>query len=502
VRKSVLVAKDQARLKAIEEAKKLKVPQATLPVANVGIAYDARIAASGGAGGYAFTIAGDTHLPKGLTLDPDGRLRGVPEAAGTSALTIQVKDTAGAEATGKIALTILPPPEIPTERLPEVIAGQPYRATVRVSGMANPRWEALGLPEGLAIAGTDGGAVISGTTDALGTHTLDLRAQEGPRRAHRALDLLVSDSFAPDVTELPPATAWAAYQHRLGVRGPAQEYHWKLDGEGGGLTVADDGTVSGAPDKAGELTIAVVLSAADGRARRAELVVPVNPPPVIEEGEAIKAVQGEPLDRRLSAAGGTRPFAWSLTDGQLPTGFRLDPDGALRGATAETGDFKATVGLSDRWKAATKQELTISVTPSEHPPEDKKQQQDKQQQADQGDAKDQKQDQKKDQQNQDQGGKGQEGKDGKEAKKDGEQQQPEQEPHAADGKDQKTGEQQTASSGKPGEDKRDEAARQAEALDHAAGDRWLEQLPKEDRDALRGQLLRGAGPPRQKGNPW
>nr|MBA3710801.1 hypothetical protein [Planctomycetota bacterium] len=266
MRKSVLVAKDQARLKAEEEAKKLRLPTSALPPASAGLPYRATVRAAGGAGGYAYTIAGDTRLPHGMAFDADGTLHGMPEAAGTHELTIEVKDAAGASATGKFNFVITPPPEILTMQLPEAIAGLPYHATLRASGLAQARWSAVYLPEGLVIAGAaDGSAVISGETSAIGTHGVEVAAEEGQRRAHRRFELVVSDSFAPDVLELPPATAWAPYHHRCGVRGPEQEYHWSLVGEAAGFTLADDGQLSGEPATAGDLPLSVDLKAADGR---------------------------------------------------------------------------------------------------------------------------------------------------------------------------------------------------------------------------------------------
>jgi hypothetical protein len=48
-----------------------------------------------------------------------------------------------------------------------------------------------------------------------------------------------------------------------------------------------------------------------------------------------------------------------------------------------------------------------------------------------------------------------------------------------------------------------DAAGQAHLLNQAAADRWLDQLPKEDRGVLRYQLLEGGeAPPNAKGKPW
>ena len=92
LQRSFLIRQDQARRKAEEEARKLRLASTTLPPAHVGEAYDQHIAAAGGAGGYRFALGSTTGkdgkqvtatLPAGLALDPDGRLHGTPTAVGS-----------------------------------------------------------------------------------------------------------------------------------------------------------------------------------------------------------------------------------------------------------------------------------------------------------------------------------------------------------------------------------------------------------------------------------
>jgi hypothetical protein len=162
--------------------------------------------------------------------------------------------------------------------------------------------------------------------------------------------------------------------------------------------------------------------------------------------------------------GGTPPYRWSVEDGVLPAGVRLDPDGALRGAPLEPCRAEVTVGVEDRWQAATRQKLTIVVKPADQPPPQTKNEKP-------DDQKDQK---KKDDQKKQDGQK--------------DQKQPDRQPQAQG--DQKEGDQKQTTEA------------QAQILDQAATDRWLEHLPKEERERLRYQLLEGAGRPRQHGNPW
>ena len=73
-----------------------------LPPATVGAAYTATLTASGGAGGYVWSL-GAGSLPAGVTLAPNGTLTGIPTTPGTVTFSVQVKDSAGTPATKQLA---------------------------------------------------------------------------------------------------------------------------------------------------------------------------------------------------------------------------------------------------------------------------------------------------------------------------------------------------------------------------------------------------------------
>jgi DNA-binding beta-propeller fold protein YncE len=74
----------------------LKVVTASLKAGKVGKPYDAKLAATGGAGGYRWSRTGS--LPKGLKLSTSGVISGRPAKAGTTSFTVQVTDPGGATA--------------------------------------------------------------------------------------------------------------------------------------------------------------------------------------------------------------------------------------------------------------------------------------------------------------------------------------------------------------------------------------------------------------------
>lgn len=458
LRRVVLARQDEARLKAEAEARKLHLDRTPLPIGWVGEAYSAQLPIAGGTPPATATLAGKAQMPAGLSLAKSGAITGTPRTAGLVKLDVALEDADGGKATGSVELNILPQPAITTQALPEAILGQAYSARLEAVGLLAPlRWEIAKLPVGLT-ATVDG--VISGTPTVVGTQTLVCHASDATHAANRLIDLVVSDSFAPAENPLPPATANAAYQHRITVRGPTQAYRWTL-APGAALRLTADGTLSGTPDQPGELKLPARIQAHDGRSRDVELILPVHPRPLIQTDPVSLSV-GRPADQALRVEGGTPPFTWSVSAGTLPAGIRLDPDGHLRGVAKDPGNSTVTVALLDRWKADTHAELQITVAPASEPPPEK----DKEQE-DQAENKEQ----------------------------DKEQQQQQQQ--AADGKDGKDGKDGT-------DNQKEDPAAQAAVLNQTAADRWLDQLPDENRNVLRYQLLEGGErkPPASGKKPW
>jgi hypothetical protein len=473
LRRVILARQDEARRKAEEEAKKLHLDPAPLPPGRVGTPYAAKLPIAGGTPPATAALAGESKLPAGISLAPDGTFSGTPRAAGTTRLDLALQDSAGGKATGSVELRILPQPAITTEALPEAIVGQSYSARLAAVGFTPAvRWEFAALPAGLS-GGADG--VISGTPTKPGTVGVHVHASEGELSANRLIDLVVSDGFAPAEDPLPPATATAAYQHRVTVRGPAQAYRWS--GGDASLRVAADGTVAGTPAQAGELKLPATISAADGRTRQVALTVPVNPLPLIDPAPVELSV-GRPVDQAVKVTGGTPPYTWSVAEGLLPGGIRLDADGHLRGVAKDPGTSQVKLAVADRWKASTQADLAITVKPAEDPPPKKDEQKQDEQQQDEQQQDEQKQD-------------GQDKQDGD--KQDGQQPQPAKQ----------DGQQQDGRQQEQGATPEQQQAQQAAAMNQTAADHWLDELPEERRDSLRYQLLDGgAKKPTQHGKAW
>jgi hypothetical protein len=143
---------------------------APLPNGTVGVPYNQRVnaTATGGTPPYTWSMVSD-RIP-GLTFDPAALiLSGVPEAAGTNTMVLEVRDAAGATDRRNFPLTIGPAALSLTSarRLPDGALSAPFSFTVQALGGTPPyRWSANGLPAGVSIDPSSG--VISGTPTAAG----------------------------------------------------------------------------------------------------------------------------------------------------------------------------------------------------------------------------------------------------------------------------------------------------------------------------------------------
>lgn len=103
-------------LRVLASAAGLEITSLTLPTGVVGVAYAARLEATGGVAPLTWSLTGA--LPAGVTLSSGGELSGTPEAAGVFELTLRVEDAEGSTAEAAVAIAIdaaAPPPSTEPE---------------------------------------------------------------------------------------------------------------------------------------------------------------------------------------------------------------------------------------------------------------------------------------------------------------------------------------------------------------------------------------------------
>lgn len=198
-----IIFKPVIRLSVTRTPGALEITTPSLPNGEVGVAYNAMLAAMGGNAPYSWSILTGT-LPAGLSLDAaTGAISGTPTAAGDSTFKVQAQDASATKKSGARSFTVniaaAGALQITTTSLPGGAVNAAYTASVQaVGGTAPYSWSVSAgiLPAGLTLdAGT---GAISGTPTADGDFTFTVKATDSaatPGNDTQALTLHI-DKYA------------------------------------------------------------------------------------------------------------------------------------------------------------------------------------------------------------------------------------------------------------------------------------------------------------------
>jgi hypothetical protein len=360
-----------------------------LPYGKVGTAYAVQLGASGGTPPYSWALQGGS-LPPGLALSPAGAITGTPTAAGDFEFSVVIRDSADVAqvASSSFTLPIAANPEwqapapvaITTASLPEAQYGTAYSVQFTATGGVAPyRWflEGGSLPSGLGLS-SDGG--LTGVPAASGEWMFTVGVQDGsatPQSAAAAFRLSVAAEPAPSLAVTPLAIAISAfpgaqqfvpYSMNLPATGGTAPYVWSLGGGTlpSGLNLDPAGTVAGTPTGPGEylFQLGVRDSASPPQAAFSAFSIVVAPAPaVITTSTLPSGTQGVSYSAVLRGSGGTPPYAWLVSSGQLPPGLTLEgATGVLSGTPQSAGTYSFSVAMSDTAGAMVTAPLQILVS--------------------------------------------------------------------------------------------------------------------------------------------
>ncbi|NCD20734.1 MAG: hypothetical protein EOL89_12285, partial [Actinobacteria bacterium] len=200
-------------------SEQLSITTTSLPPGELGTAYTASLAASGGVTPYSWEASG---LPDGLTISGN-TIGGTPTVAGTSGVLITVTDSDGRTTNSTLELIVEDALVITTTALPAGTVGEPYTANLSAAGGTPPyTWDAAGLPTGLTIIGD----TISGTPDAVGTTDVTITLTDDAGAATNSTMTLAVSAAGAGLTLL------KTVKNDSGT--PAESSNWTLRADGPG----------------------------------------------------------------------------------------------------------------------------------------------------------------------------------------------------------------------------------------------------------------------------
>lgn len=356
----------------------LDVSPFNLAVAQAGLAYTQPLVASGGVAPYSFVVNNGA-LPAGITLSSGGVLGGVTTSVGSHFFTVAVFDSGGQQISRNYVLIVSSPIAISPPALPPGKMGSVYQQTLDASGGVGPYTFAVtggALPQGMTLSpgGFLGGTPMQQDFAAFFSVTAtDAQGAQGSRDYYWAID--------PAVTVAPPTVPGGkvgqAYMQGLSANGGTAPYIFTMTaGElPPGISISTAGLLSGTPTTAGFYAFAVQATDARGLAGQTTYNVSIDGPALtISPTSLPDAKIGVNYRQRLTASGGTAPYTFALTDGELPQGMTFGSDGTLSGKPLVDGVFYFTVTASDARGLTTPvgyalavSRVTLSISPTNLP---------------------------------------------------------------------------------------------------------------------------------------
>ena len=329
----------------------------TVAPGRVSVPYTATLAASGGNGAFAWTIASGA-LPSGLTLDAaTGILAGTPETCGAFSFVVAAADAADASNVATASLSMLianAPVALAAQTVAPGRVSVPYTATLAASGGNGTfTWTIASgaLPSGVTLDAATG--ILAGTPETGGAFSFVVAAADAADASNVAtasLSMLIANApVSVGGQAVASGRVSVSYSATLAASGGNGAFAWSIASGTlpPGLTLdGATGVIAGTPLVEG--TYAATVTAADvaepTNAASTPIAIVVGARPIailttsLPAGRATIAYSGS-----LNVTAGT--VTWAISSGSLPPGIVLN---------AATGAFSGTPTTGGTW--------TISVT--------------------------------------------------------------------------------------------------------------------------------------------
>ncbi|NGN39688.1 autotransporter domain-containing protein [Mesorhizobium sp. CGMCC 1.15528] len=221
------------------------------------------------------------------------------------------------------------------------------------------------LPAGLSLSI---GGEFNGTPTVAGSFTFTVTATDdngftGTREYTLAIDA-PTITIAPDT--LPGGSAGVAYEP-VAMTADGGEAPYAFTVTTGdlpeGLSLATTGELSGTPTEAGNFTFTVTATDDNDFTGTREYTLAVDAPTISIDPDALAdGVAGSAYGPvALSADGGTGPYGFKVTAGDLPAGLSLATTGEITGTPNETGSFTFTATATDDNDFTGTREYTLAI---------------------------------------------------------------------------------------------------------------------------------------------
>jgi hypothetical protein len=340
------------------------------------VAFSLTLQAQGNSGALTWTIVSG-QLPTGLILDSQtGTISGVPTAGSASPVTIQAADT---KASAKKQFSFLVYNKLIINPVTPTNAhiNAPYSLSLAgQSSSAIASWtiSAGQLPPGLTLAVSQSNAnfaSIAGTPTQLGTFTFTIQVQDFtlPQTAMLDVSIVVDSHVALTKSTLKNGGQNQVYSDSFTAVNGKAPYAWSIVGVmPAGLTLdSSAGKISGTPTDFGgfSYTVKVTDSSSPAQTDSAQGILNIAQQLQIFTNLGTAFINA-PFSNSFSAIGGSSPYTWNITSGNLPPGLTLASNGLVFGTPSQLGSYNFQIQATDSGKPpyVVSKPVTLNVTPT------------------------------------------------------------------------------------------------------------------------------------------
>ena len=340
-----------------------------------------QIAATGGIPPYTFSVAPNANLG-GLSLSSAGLLSGTPTSGGPIGVPVILTDQL-ASIPATFTQPVIASLVINTSSLPNGTVGENYGIAMSASGggAAPYSWSLVpgsgSLPAGLNLDARGGN--IYGKPAAAGTSTFSVQVTDGQQTSQpKQLSLTIAPALTSLTTtplliqsalQLPPGMSGTPYTQTLSASGGAGQYTWALTGGAlpAGLTLALSGAITGTPTVAQTANFQASVSDTSGNSLSAGFTI------VVASSTTVALLTPNPLPNGavgviysygIQVLGGTPPYFYAITAGQVPPGLTFDAtNGTFSGTPTQAGNFGLVLTVTDSGGSSSAQTASLTGKP-------------------------------------------------------------------------------------------------------------------------------------------
>jgi len=342
-----------------------------------------QLIARGGCDVYRWEIVNGS-LPPGLSMSSDGKVSGVPTAATEVVPWVIVHDLLPSEggyswcigdnhSERQFVFRVGPGLSIQDQSVPAGTIGQPYSKQLTVwsvtnlnpvqGGPAAATWSIASgsLPPGVNFSSS---GLLSGTPTAEGSFTFVVKAAGGGTATDTETETLVVRQPVTLTTALGAAKAEVGmpFSSLQSAGGGSGTYTWSVS-KGAlptGVTLANEGTISGAPTLPGRYAFTLTVTDSESRSKSVDVTLVIKAKLAFKTLKLKNATAGVAYRSTIVTTGGVAPLTWTVR-GKLPKGFKIGKTGLLFGTPTKAGTYRITVTVTDSLGAVAGKTLTLVV---------------------------------------------------------------------------------------------------------------------------------------------